>query len=270
MSELLFLRVLREAPEHILSRLNGEDIHNLSLLCRSVHKMLQDDNLWSLVVTMRFGNGPHFDAFGQNCKTDGPRKEYALLSLQRRFCTRWMRGAWSRNDSYWMVQERGPEPPVLLCDFVWWVEEGIRFPSVLPGYYRVRWQVLGRGKFPFFVTTDRYPLDLTFTEQDIQARHREFGNGTSRLREPELLRWTPRLGRDHDANPILEFPQILMIQWKDDVLTGVYDTFGSVKSHMGYIFAELVPINPASLTATDVIVTQRRRFEDEVVKERCF
>eukprot|EP01056_Protomagalhaensia_sp_Gyna25_P002271 Protomagalhaensia_sp_Gyna_25__2270@NODE_2240_length_1199_cov_18_108621_g1856_i0_p1_GENE_NODE_2240_length_1199_cov_18_108621_g1856_i0NODE_2240_length_1199_cov_18_108621_g1856_i0_p1_ORF_typecomplete_len272_score23_28Fbox/PF00646_33/1_5e05Fboxlike/PF12937_7/5_2e05Fboxlike/PF12937_7/6_5e03_NODE_2240_length_1199_cov_18_108621_g1856_i02851100 len=268
--EPLFLRVLREAPEHILSRLDGRDIENLSRVCRSVHKILQDDNLWSLIGTMRFGDEPYFDALGRECTAEGPRKSYALMSLRRRFCARWMRGIWSRDDRYWMVQERVSEPSMLVCDFVWWVEEGIRFPSVLPGYYRVRWRVLGRGKFPFFVATDRYPLHLNFTKQEIQDRHHEFGNGDFRLQEPELLRWTVRLGRGNQTDCMVEFPQILMIQWKDDLLTGVYDTYGSVKSHMGYVFAELVPIDPATLTPTDVIVTQRRPLEDEAVKKRSF
>eukprot|EP01054_Gregarina_sp_Poly1_P002961 Gregarina_sp_Poly_1__2960@NODE_182_length_11803_cov_169_166752_g162_i0_p6_GENE_NODE_182_length_11803_cov_169_166752_g162_i0NODE_182_length_11803_cov_169_166752_g162_i0_p6_ORF_typecomplete_len288_score23_99PP2/PF14299_6/0_00076Fbox/PF00646_33/0_019_NODE_182_length_11803_cov_169_166752_g162_i04091272 len=256
--------LLQIVGDEILWRLEVADLRNLWMTCRALNKLLNDDNLWRILVQRRHGSSEFLDeSYEGLCPC---RHDFVLRTCSRKNAGRFMQGIWVDDPRYWHVSILPDNSRVMDLDHVWWLEAGIIFRNVQPGFYKVQWSVAGFGRFAFYWKTLRFPVAQPLTANEIASRSRDFspGDGTqtddlSLVRFTEVI--TPRRAgfyRDDDYFTefrVIQSPQIFRLARPDHIITGIHDISPRFKHRMRFRSAELVLLD-ASSVGDDIVLHQ--------------
>eukprot|EP01053_Blabericola_migrator_P007847 Blabericola_migrator_1__7846@NODE_400_length_8905_cov_313_446821_g317_i0_p5_GENE_NODE_400_length_8905_cov_313_446821_g317_i0NODE_400_length_8905_cov_313_446821_g317_i0_p5_ORF_typecomplete_len263_score53_22PP2/PF14299_6/0_0072Fboxlike/PF12937_7/0_078Fbox/PF00646_33/0_14_NODE_400_length_8905_cov_313_446821_g317_i058656653 len=227
---LVYVLLIRNLAQDLLWRLNVPDLIELSLSCKALHRLLQDDSLWHEMLERRHGI--------TQTPRGSYRDEFCMRTSLKKQATRHLQGPWSRDTRHWSPSTLSPERCVMLLDHVWWMEVGIVFWNVMPGFYKVQWSVIGVNKqFPFFVKALRHPFKQTLTPEERTRRVETYASRESDL---NIVRYDLMC---KDTWTVYELPCVFHLKHQDDIVTGVYDASSTYKWGQGLEYAQLIPCN---------------------------
>eukprot|EP01053_Blabericola_migrator_P007849 Blabericola_migrator_1__7848@NODE_400_length_8905_cov_313_446821_g317_i0_p3_GENE_NODE_400_length_8905_cov_313_446821_g317_i0NODE_400_length_8905_cov_313_446821_g317_i0_p3_ORF_typecomplete_len391_score85_48PP2/PF14299_6/0_012Fbox/PF00646_33/0_04_NODE_400_length_8905_cov_313_446821_g317_i068608032 len=280
---------VKNLAEDLLRRLNVVDLLELSLTCKEIFKLMDDDTLWEGVLWRRHGDVTPIAKVTH--PTHPHRQEFLVRSSLHKEAPKWLQGAWVDDPHHWRPVALESGKRIMYLGAVWWLDVGIIFSNVLPGFYKIRWSITGASRrFPFFVQSFRFPLEIvervvtqetegvtqSVTQEEVAPDTHEIEtqdpedveslssseDGTPQPRmhiyglspdSPTVIQGSYTATRSEETH---EFPYVLHLQSQDDILTGLRDTRSTYKSGQGLEWAALIPTDPDPNVC---VVTQRQR-----------